>query len=198
MENILPLYNNSAPNSVLRYAILAAASNASEMWRMMGAASAHAQKAYGKALLSLRDAVADPAQATTNEVLASIFMLDWYESLNRRFQRRHDRDLHQKAAIAIIRQRGVHNFKDDTSRRLLAAIRMRHVLFNLQARKKVEIEGDILAQDVGSDLPSHKLEAIAASLASKLWPGQRLIPRPRRTQRRTALWTWIKYTTRLL
>ena len=186
MEHILPLYNNAAPDSALRHATLAAASNVSELWRMMGAASSHAQTAYGKALLSLRDAVADPAQATSNEVLASIFMLDWYEALNRRFQRRHGRDLHQKAAIAIIRQRGLDNFEDDTSRRLLAAIRMRHVLFNLQARKRIEIEEDILAQDVGSDLPSHKLEAIMASLSSKCFPRPHLTPKTDCTETRSS------------
>lgn len=165
VEHILPLYKGAAPNSPLKDAVAAAASNVAQMWRMMGPHSTVAQKAYGRALRSLREAMSDSNVATTDEILGAIFMLDWYESLNRRFEKTNDRDVHQRAAMAIVQQRGAQSFSSENSRRLLAALRTRYILFNLQARRKVEIDEAILAEDVAGHMPGPKLDV---SLSSRL------------------------------
>ena len=143
---------------------------------MKGPDSEFSRKAYGKAVTSLRTSFSHPRFSdNTDFALASIFMLDFYESLSRRFKQSPDMDMHLKAAMALMQQKGEDGFSSETSKRIYTALRGRFIIFNLQARKKVELGDDLMFIDKNNSLPSAKLDLIMAKLTNLLYESQNIV-----------------------
>lgn len=176
IEEILPIYKQAHADSPLKIATTAVAANISEMWKMKGPDSDFSRRAYSRAVTSLRNSFSDPRFSDNAEfVLASIFMLDFYESLSRRFKHTPDMDMHLKAAMALMEQKGKDGFVSESSKRIFTALRGRYILFSLQARKKVELGHNLLFIDENNGLPSAKLDLIMAKIANLLYDSQNLV-----------------------
>ncbi|KAI1629146.1 hypothetical protein EDD37DRAFT_38556 [Exophiala viscosa] len=164
IEHILPLYISAPLESALTHAANAVAINVAQMWMQRGIDSSLARESYAKAVSLVQYALQDPVQSRTDDTLAAVFLLDFYDSLNKRFVGFIDTGMHQQGAMALLRHRGKENFESATSRRLFTALRSRHINFSLQAGKKVQLDGDLLAEETAL-LPSAKLDLINAELA---------------------------------
>ncbi|KIX06211.1 uncharacterized protein Z518_04186 [Rhinocladiella mackenziei CBS 650.93] len=164
VEHILPLYINAPAHSALAQAINAVAINVTQMWMARFSHSYLAQEAYGKAVALLKESLQDPVQSRTDNTLATVFMLDFYDSLNKRFTNFIDTGTHQQGAVALLRHRGKDNFKTALSQRLFTAMRSRHINYSLQTGQEVQLDDDLLAEDTAV-LPSAKLDLINVELA---------------------------------
>ncbi len=175
LEHILPLWKQAPDDSPLKYATSASAANIRQLWRTQGPDGDPARSNYGQALISLRRSFSDPNAFNSDEILGTMFMLDFYESLNRRYQNATDNDIHPKAAMALVSSRGRANFQSETSRRLFTALRARYILFNLQAKRKIDLDEELMQEDPEFDLPAAKLDIILADLANIMYSGRHLL-----------------------
>lgn len=174
VEHIVPLWNQAPEDSPLKLATAATAANILQLWRMQGPDTAFARNKYGQTLVALRQAFSDPDAFNSDEILGTMFMLDFYESLNRRYEHAMDNDIHPKAAMALVSSRGRNTFQSETSRRLFTALRARYILFNLQAKRKIDLDEELMAEDPEFDLPAAKLDLILADLANMMYSGRHL------------------------
>lgn len=171
LEAVLPLYNSVGPESPLRHAVAAVAVAIADFWRTLGPYSGNSRKSWAKAVAGIRSAISDPKLAQSDELLAAIFMLDFYEGLNRRYTNSVDNsDLHQKAAMAIVQARGMENLTTDTSRRLFSALRSRYIFSHLQARKPLDTNDELLASMPPelSEWPTSRLDRVMVDLTNVL------------------------------
>lgn len=175
VEHILPLWRQAPEDSPIKTATAAIAANISELWRLKGPDSEMGRSNYSKTLISLRHALQDPESFNSDEILGTMFMLDFYESLCRRYQQAKEADVHQKAAMAIVKSRSRSSMKSETSRRLFTALRARYILFKLQAHERVELDEELLQDDPEMDLPGAKLDLILADLANVMYDGSHLL-----------------------
>lgn len=171
LEAILPLYNSVSSDSPLRHATSAVAVAVADFWRTLGPYSGSSRKSWAKAVAATRNAIFDPKLAQSDELLAAIFMLDFYEGLNRRYVNMlEDPDLHQKAAIAIIQARGPDNLATDVSRRLFTALRSKFIFSHLQARKAIDVNDELLTSQPIElcEFPTSRLDRVMVDLANLL------------------------------
>ena len=174
LEHVLPLWSQASEDSPLKFAISATAANLVQLWRPQGPESKLARSKYGQALTALRNSLSDPDAFNSDEILGTMFMLDFYESLNRRYEHATDNDAHPKAAMALVSSRGRNTFQSDTSQRLFTALRARYILFNLQAKRRVDLDKELMQEDPECDLPAAKLDLILADLANTMHSGRHL------------------------
>ncbi|KAJ9496915.1 hypothetical protein H2202_007692 [Exophiala xenobiotica] len=163
IEHILPLYLNAPLDSALTQAANAVAINVTQMWMSRNIDSYLARGTYAKAVSLLKCALEDPTESKSDHTLAAVFLLDFYDSLNKRFVGFIDNGTHQQGAVALLRHRGGENFKTPTSQRLFTALRSRHISFSMQTGQKVMLSEDLLTEDTAI-LPSAKLDLINAEL----------------------------------
>ena len=142
---------------------------------MQGPDSPLSRAKYGQALNALRQTFSDPHEFNSDEALGTMFMLDFHESLNRRYQQAIDLNVHQKAAMSLVSSRGRNSFQSETSRRLFTALRARYILFNLQAKRRVDLDEELLQEDPEMDLPGAKLDLVLADLANAMYSGRHLL-----------------------
>jgi hypothetical protein len=164
IEHILPMYINSSANSALTEAIHAVAFNVTSMWMFKFVDSHLARESYGRALGRLKVTLEDPIQSKTDETLATVFMLDFYDSLNQRMLHFVDTGTHQQGAVALLRHRGQDNFKTPLSQRLFNAMRSRHINYSLLKGRDVQLDPELLTDDTAV-LPSAKLDLLNVKLA---------------------------------
>ncbi len=164
IEHILPLYLNSSLDSALTQAANAVAINVTQMWMARYMDSYLARGTYARAVSLLKCALEDPIESKSDDTLAAVFLLDFYDSLNKRFVGFIDNGTHQQGAVALLRHRGEENFKSPTSQRLFTALRSRHISFSMQTGQRVMLNEDLLTEDTAI-LPSAKLDLINAELA---------------------------------
>ncbi|KIW88754.1 uncharacterized protein Z519_10801 [Cladophialophora bantiana CBS 173.52] len=164
IEHILPIYLNTAPYSALAEAVNAVAVNITVMWMTRYVDSYRARESYARAVTLLKSLLQDPVECKTDETLATVFMLDFYDSLNRRFVHFVDTGTHQQGAVALLKHRGKDDFNSPLSQRLFNAMRSRHINYSLQYGRKVELDPELLAEDTAV-LPSAKLDLLNAELA---------------------------------
>ncbi|KAJ9607443.1 hypothetical protein H2200_008516 [Cladophialophora chaetospira] len=164
IEHILPMYLSTPRGSALSDAIHAVAINVTSMWMTRCVDSYLARDAYGKAVTRLKTLLEDPISCKTDETLATVFMLDFYDSLSQRFVHFIDSGTHQQGAVALLKHRGQDNFKTPLSQRLFNAMRSRHINYSLQAGKDVQLDESLLADETAV-LPSAKLDLLNVKLA---------------------------------
>ena len=164
IEHILPMYLNTPPNSALSEAINAVAVNITSMWMTGRVDSYLARKPYTRAVAMLQSLLQDPVESKTDETLATVFLLDFYDSLSQRFINFVDSGTHQQGAVALLKHRGKDNFKTPLSQRLFNAMRSRHINYSLQSGKDVQLDPSLLADETAV-LPSAKLDLLNVKLA---------------------------------
>lgn len=164
LEHILPLYASTTAGSSLDLATTAVAINLTCMWHFDGPDCPAARLAYSRAVSALRKGIQDPNQIENDDLLASVFMLDFYDTLNRRFLGIEDTGTHQKGAIALVQRRGTASFKSEQSKRLLTCVRNRYVTYSFQKRQEVILDGG-LDERIAS-FPSETLDLFVAELAN--------------------------------
>jgi len=164
IEHILPLYTSTSPYSPLALAINAVAINVTQMWMARYVDSYLAREAYGNAVTLLKSTLQDPSQCCSDSTIATVFLLDFYDSLNKRFTDFVDTGTHQQGAVALLRHRGRDNFKTPLSQRLFTAMRSRHINYCLQSSQKVQLDPELLAEHTAI-LPSAKLDLLNAQLS---------------------------------
>jgi hypothetical protein len=174
ISQILPIYNQSPENSALRLATAATAANLAQLWQLHGPDTDLARIKYGKALAALRISFDHPETLKTEQILGTMFMLDFYENLNRRYQHGTDANVHQRAAMALVASRGKETFQSEASRRLFTALRARYIHYSLQTKRKIELDKSLLQEDPVLDLPGVKLDLILADLANFLYDSRQL------------------------
>lgn len=158
-------------NSPLRHAVSAVAVAIADFWRTLGPYSGNSRKSWAKAVAATRNAIFDPELAQSDELLAAIFMLDFYEVLNRRYVNNvEDPDLHQKAAMAIVQARGSENFSTDLSRRLFSALRSKYIYTHLQSRRAIDVTDEIFTSRPtdAPEWPTSRLDRVMVHLANVL------------------------------
>ncbi len=158
------MYLNTPTGSALYDAIHAVAINVTSMWMARTVDSDLARDAFGKSVTGLKSLLEDPIQSKSDETLATVFMLDFYDSLSQRFVHFVDSGTHQQGAVALLRHRGKDNFKTPLSQRLFNALRSRHINYCLQAGKEVQLDESLLADETAI-LPSAKLDLLNVKLA---------------------------------
>lgn len=164
IEHILPMYLNTSPTSALSDAIHAVAINITSMWMVNYVDTYHAREFYSKAVSRLKELLQDPVECKKDETLATVLMLDFYDSLNQRFVHFIDTGTHQQGAVALLKHRGEDNFKTPLSQRLFNAMRSRHINYSLQAGQEVSLDPLLLTDDTAI-LPSAKLDLINVKLS---------------------------------
>lgn len=138
IESVFPIYSSVSPESPLRPATLAVASVCFDFYRTLKPHAPFARKHWANAIAATRNAILDPSLARSDEVLAAIFMLDFYEGLVRRYIKLHDNaELHHRAAMAVVQARGL-PAESEYSKRLFSYLRSKHVAGHLQARKRIQ------------------------------------------------------------
>jgi hypothetical protein len=138
VESVFPLYASSPPDSPLRHATSAVAMACLEFYRTYTPHAQSAQRHWVKAVSATRNAILNPVLARSDEILAAIFMLDFYEGLVRRYVKLHSNaEIHQRAAMAVVSARGLPDPTSEPSQRLFSALRTKHVMMHFQTGRRV-------------------------------------------------------------
>lgn len=147
LDYIAPQYLEAGPDSVLRMATMAMSTFLFVAWLDRRPDTVASRSFYLKALSTLKERIAQPEGCTDNDVLTSVLLLQLYEVCLSRFspENRHfsvqkrllgavDQSqpgkAHLEGALALVKHRGVENFKDEIGRGLLFAIRSQLVGLN--------------------------------------------------------------------
>lgn len=123
------------------------------------------RQAYDTAVKRLRELIHDPEQCNSDEVLTTIFVLDFHDSYNLSIGDRPSSAIHLKGAIAILETRAYNNLNSPHSRRLFDAIRNRYINYSLDTFQLVQRDPCLLSDDTAI-LPSAKLDLLKAKLAT--------------------------------
>lgn len=178
IENILPIYSKAPDDSPVRHATNAVAANMFEMWQLRGPDTQFARRMYFRALNSLSNGLTEPdLGSNTDYILTSIFMLDFYEQLTHRIQKQANGDMHLKAALTLMKDKGKAGFSSEASSKIFTALRSRYILFNLEAGKRVEIENEFLRLNEHDGSPNSKIHLLMAKVANLVYDN-RLILHP--------------------
>lgn len=161
-EALQPLYVSSSPESPFKHAALAIATLRLGFTQALPAPQAAARKHWLRAMSATRNAISE--LNCSDEILAAIFMLDYYEAIVRRFEELPTNSgIHMKAAMAIIRRRGLLNTSSNLAVRLLAAWRHKHVLWHFRTRQRI-VDFDELQFD--ARFPASQLDEIVVDMTN--------------------------------
>lgn len=165
VESVFPLYASSPPDSPLRLATLAVASACFDFYRTLTPHTDLPRKHWVKAVSATRNAILNPELARSDEVLAAIFLLDFYEGLIRRYVKLNSNaEIHQRAAMAVISARGLPDALSDSSKRLFSALRSKHVMLRFQTGRRIT-DFDKMRFDA-HQWPISRLDPVIADMAN--------------------------------
>jgi hypothetical protein len=166
METLLPLYSAAPRDSPLSLAITAVAMNMTIMWKFKGADHALPRSFYTRAINRFQAALTDPVESQSDELLAAVLLLEFYDNLSGRHSNKSPSGAHQDGAVALINHRGQRNFKNKLSTQLVISVRNSLVQGAIIGRKQVELKG-ILWEDHAAlpKNPAIELDILIASLS---------------------------------
>jgi hypothetical protein len=131
---ILPvMYATSHISSPLSKATTALALQVAQLYNPCRDHSIIEHRIYVEALAQTNQAITEPIQSKSDELLMTTLVLDAYESNEAMFgkkYRKSDFNKHILGSVALLQHRGPLNYRDDTSWRLLAATRNRLLYSN--------------------------------------------------------------------
>jgi hypothetical protein len=147
LDYIAPQYVESGPDSVLRMATMAMSTFLFVAWLDRRPDTVASRSFYLKALSTLKERIARPEGCADNDVLTSVLLLQLYEVSISRYS---DEDrssnvekrllgavnqskpgrAHLEGALALVKHRGVENFRDEIGQGLLFAVRSQLVGLN--------------------------------------------------------------------
>lgn len=166
METLLPLYSATPSDSPLSLATTAVATNMTIMWKFKGADHALPHSFYTRAVNRFQAALADPLESQSDDLLAAVLLLEFYDNLSGRHSNQVPSGAHQDGAVALINHRGQNNFKNSLSTQLLIAVRNSLVQRAIIGRKQVELKGVLWEDHVAlPKSPAVELDILIASLS---------------------------------
>ena len=97
-----------------------------------------AARVYGKALAATQQAMQEPVDATSDTTLLTILLFSLYESITSSDHSKSAWNKHIDGAVAIVKARGVEQFKNPESLSLFRAVRTQMITNAVQQRKTIE------------------------------------------------------------
>ena len=169
-----PMYQQALAQSSLRLATAAVTVNITMMWCLQGCNSQPARNLFTKAVAAAREALYDPVQSSTDEILMTILIFDLYEALVLHYAPGPvDLGKHKYGALAIIEHRGSANLATSQGRTLLGAVRHSLLPYLLSLRKPFpEQSDDLFDHPLLNETNASNLDQVSVQLSrvqSRLW-----------------------------
>lgn len=124
---ILPkMFTSCRPSSPLHLATAALAVKVSTLWRVCGVSQPIAQRHFIKAVAAIREVIADPVRNKSDEALMTTLVLEIYDSTTAYYQG-NPTGMHLSGSVALMKHRGALNYRNNTSQRMMLAIRSKLV-----------------------------------------------------------------------
>ncbi|KAG0647228.1 White-opaque regulator 2 [Hyphodiscus hymeniophilus] len=123
LEYTLPIYSRSGPHSPLKLSIQAVATSMLSGAMNQGDDPPLARSFYLGAVQHMKERVIEQRDCADDELLMAVMLLQMYEQLVGRTKKNTSPKAHLDGALALIKHRGVGNFKGDVSRGLLYYVR---------------------------------------------------------------------------
>lgn len=121
---ILPdLYVRCHVGSSLALATAALAIKVTGLWSLRDVDPVDARQRYAQAVSSAKEAIKDPLQSISDDLLMTTLVLGAYEGLCAVYQGHPNPNIHLAGALALVRHRGQLNYRDSFSQRILLASR---------------------------------------------------------------------------
>lgn len=125
IEHLMPLYFESPPNSPLSLATSAVATNVLSQRKYNKADPLISRSFYARSVVQTQAAILDPELSQSDALLATVLMLDFYETLVALFNQSNPSHSHYEGAVALVNHRKAKNYANERARLLLMAVRMR-------------------------------------------------------------------------
>lgn len=169
-----PMYLQASTQSSLRLATAAVTVNIAMMWRFQGCNTRPARSLFTKAVAAAREALHDPLQSPTDEILMTILIFDLYDALILHYAAGPlDYGKYKHGALAIVEHRGFANLATSRGRALIGAVRHSLLPYVLSSRKPFPERPDHLFDHPSiNDTKASILDLISIRLSrvqSRLW-----------------------------
>ena len=169
-----PTYLQASAQSALRLATAAVTVNITTMWCFQGCDTRPARRLFTKAIAAARQALFDPLESSTDEMLITVLVFDLYDSLVLHYAPRPlDYGKHKYGALAILEQRGLANLATPQGRALIKAVRHTILPYLLSSRKPFPDRLDYLFNHLSiNDTIASNLDLISVQLSrsqSRQW-----------------------------
>lgn len=139
-EFIVPCLASAEPESVVALSVSTVALKVFGTWRRAMNDGLH-QKRLNQAIRKLRNALQDPIQGRTTEVLLATLLLQFHENLSAVRGLQKAQRTHQDGALALAKHIGPNNFQTDVAKHLLLYIR--HVQVTSAIWEKSHVADDL-------------------------------------------------------
>ena len=167
LDLLLSLYSNVRHDSPLSLVTSALATNLTCIWTRRGPDSQLARTYHGRALALTKEAINDPQQNTTDQLLMTVLMLEFYERLSTATRFQSSSGAHRGGAVALVEHRGSLNFQSDTSKRLLIAVRHELITKALESGESISPNPAIWTNSPSMpESPAIALDALIVELAN--------------------------------
>jgi hypothetical protein len=97
--------------------------NLTSIWSRWGPDTQLARRYHGKGLALTKAAIDDPQQNTTDEILMTVLMLEFYERISNATRLQPSSGVHRSGAVVLVEHRGSLNFQSEIGKRLLVPVR---------------------------------------------------------------------------
>ena len=169
-----PMYLQASAQSALRLATAAVTINIAMMWCFHGCDTRPAKSFFTMAVAAAREALQDPIQSSTDEILMTILVFDLYDALVLHYAPGPlDYGKHKYGALAVIEHRGSANLSSPRGRTLMKAVRHTLLPHMLSLRKAFPDGIDYLFDHPSvNDTRVSALDRISVQLSrvqSRLW-----------------------------
>ncbi|KAL8636948.1 MAG: hypothetical protein Q9228_005722 [Teloschistes exilis] len=169
-----PMYLQSSAQSALRLATAAVTVKVTMMWCSQGCDTQLARSLFIQAVAATREALHDPIQSSTDEMLMTILLFDLYDAMVLHYgPGTLEYGKHKYGALAMIEHRSFANFGTSEGRVLIGAVRHSLLPYMLSSRKGLPEQSDYLFDHPSlNDTKASILDLISVQLSrvqSKLW-----------------------------
>ncbi|KFA46373.1 hypothetical protein S40293_09823 [Stachybotrys chartarum IBT 40293] len=163
---LLPaLYAKCRADSPLAFATAALALSIHGLWHRLNGNAVLASYNYFEAVSRTKEAIGDPIQSKSNDLLMTTLILEAYESVTIHYKSSSKGCEHLLGSIALIKHRGQMNYRDNISRRVFLAARSKIAYDALvNSRRIMNSSASFLCgRDVGSmpETPAVEVDKLA-------------------------------------
>ncbi|KAI4099305.1 MAG: hypothetical protein L6R37_006017 [Teloschistes peruensis] len=168
------MYLQSSAQSALRLATAAVTVKVTMMWCSQGCDTQLVRSLFIQAVAATREALHDPIQSSTDEMLVTILLLDLYDAMVLHYgPGTLEYGKHKHGALAMIEHRSFANLETSEGRALIGAVRHSLLPYMLSSRKGLPEHSDYLFDHPSlNDTKASILDLISVQLSrvqSKLW-----------------------------
>lgn len=130
-----PSYHKSIEDSSLRLATSAVGVNITMMWGLQGCDTQLPRSLFLRAVAATRQAVIDPVQSLSDELLMTILVFDLYDDILLHYRQGLDsHGTHKRGALALVNHRGALNYQSLQASHLLDTVRSSLLNYHLSRR----------------------------------------------------------------